>query len=81
VIAQTEWLTEYRGALLVERGYRFERLTQDFADFAKRCVLSVQLPHLKASKKVSYREYYDANSKAIVSERFAQDLTAFGYRF
>lgn len=78
---QFDWLSDEQGQLMVDEIYRFEHLTDDFAAFARRFDLDVRLPHLKASKKVSYRDYYDASSQAIIEARFAQDLAAFDYHY
>ncbi|WP_223788349.1 sulfotransferase family 2 domain-containing protein [Marinicella meishanensis] len=78
---QVEWLADAQGHLLVDQVYRFEQLAADFSDLARRFDLNVRLPHLKASKKVSYRDYFDDTSKSIISDRFAGDLATFDYHF
>ncbi|TDR23858.1 sulfotransferase family 2 domain-containing protein [Marinicella litoralis] len=79
---QTQWLCDNAGQLLVDEVYQFEKLHTDFAEFCQKLEISdAQLPHLKASQSVDYRAYYDANSKAIIEQRFASDLARFNYQF
>lgn len=78
---QTDWLSDQQGNILVDEVYHFETLAEDFKTLRQKFSLEAQLPHLKASKPVDYRRYYDEKSRAIVESCFAQDLKKFNYQF
>lgn len=78
---QVDWLTDDDGEFLVNYVGRFETLHKDFAHVCREIGLQVSLPHLKASARGSYHQYYDEPTVEIVAKWFAKDLTAFGYRF
>ncbi len=78
---QLDWLTDENDRLLVDEIYRFENLHEGFKTITEKFNLAASLPHLKASKKVSYQTYYDEPTRAIVERHFAKDLKAFDYRF
>ena len=62
---------------------RFERLEADYAEIARRLGLdpTAPLPHLRASRRRPYPEYYDADSRAVVAQVYARDIALYGYRF
>ncbi len=79
---QTQWLCDSNGQLLVNQVYKFEHLNDDFAKFCKKLnIVGAQLPHLKASKSVDYKTFYDEETKDIVEQCFASDLKKFTYKF
>ena len=78
---QSQWLTDEGGHLLVDEVYRFERLSDDFRQVTERFKLNTSLPHLKASKKTDYQQWYDEATKQTVADWFAEDLRRFGYCF
>lgn len=78
---QSQWLSDASGNIMVDQVYRFENLEKDFHDLCQRLDLDAQLPHLKASKKVDYRTYYDEGTKDLVANLFNEDLMAFDYRY
>ncbi len=78
---QKQWLVDEQGNMLVEFIGRFEQLGDDFARVCTRLNLDAQLGHAKPSSRGSYRQYYDAESEALVRDCFAEDLEAFGYEF
>lgn len=78
---QSQWLCDRDNNLLVDQVYRFEKLHDDFNQLRTKFNLEVRLPHLKASSKVDYRDYYDEATQQIVQKHFASDLQRFGYNF
>ncbi|WP_238946762.1 sulfotransferase family 2 domain-containing protein [Seongchinamella unica] len=78
---QKQWLVDESGEMLVEFIGRFENLQQDFDSICQRLQVEASLGHAKPSSRGSYRDYYDAESEALVREYFAQDIELFGYAF
>lgn len=54
-------------------------------DFGKICKLidqpNIKLHHKNRSKHLDYTQYYDEESKNIVTQRYAKDIDYFGYKF
>lgn len=81
-ISQHEYTHSKSGEQLVQHIGRFEQLQQDFDNMCKYLNITVQmLPHENKSKHHVYTKYYDDETRAIVSERFAKDLELFKYTF
>ena len=78
---QKQWLVNESGELLVEFIGRFENLQQDFDRICQRLQVEASLGHAKPSSRGSYRDYYNAQSEALVRKMFAEDIELFGYRF
>jgi hypothetical protein len=78
---QRQWLVDENDQMLVEFIGRFEQLEQDFEHVCSRLGLRARLGHAKPSARGSYRDYYDAETRALVGQVFAEDLVAFGYDF
>jgi hypothetical protein len=72
-------------ALCVDFIVRYEHLAEDLEAVCKRVGLpSLSLPHLKSGLRrtgLTYREYYDETSRAIVAQRHQNDIRLFGYEF
>ena len=66
----------------MDRIIRFENLAEDFglvcADLG---ISSASLPKYNRSEREHYSKYYDAELRALVAERFAAEITRFGYTF
>ena len=76
-----DWLTDNNGKQIVKYVCRFERLNRDFRYVAAKLNIKAELPHLKASSRGHYSEYYDDEAKDIIKERFAIDIKKFKYAF
>jgi hypothetical protein len=73
------------GKLCVDYVVRYENLAGDLLEVCQRVGLpELRLPHLKSgmrSKKHHYSEYYDEESRELISARHQVDVKLFGYRF
>lgn len=84
---QCDWLCDENGELLVDFVGRFESFESDFRSVQQRLnagalVDSVQpLPHVSRSQHGRYRDYYDDETRDIVTDKFAADLARFRYRW
>ena len=78
---QLEWISDHQGNILVDHICRFERLNDDFSSVCAKLRKSVTLPHVKASKRGNYRDYYDDDTFDIVAKWFRKDIENFGYQF
>lgn len=76
------FLTDRTGALMPDRLYRFERLSDGFAELVSEFDLpAVDLPHKKPTAHRDYREYYTIELRDAVARRYARDIELFGYEF
>lgn len=69
---------------VVDRIYRFEELDASLADIYNRLgiVDANPLPHTKkTNRERDYRQYYTAETRAIIEQRFASELEYFDYQF
>ena len=81
---QMDYLCDLRGKSLVDDLVRFETLNKDFDRVCRKIGLNRprKLPHKrKGAREKDYRTYYDDATAALVAERYAADIEAFGYRF
>ncbi len=78
---QLNWITDEQGNILVDCICRFENLTEDFTNVCQIIGKNVTLPHVKASKRGNYREYYDDATIEIIAEWFRKDIEHFDYHF
>jgi len=61
---------------------RYESLASDFDVVCQSLgIRTPVLPHLLASERGHYREYYDDDLAAAVADRYAEDIARFGYTF
>jgi chondroitin 4-sulfotransferase 11 len=81
MLPQVDWLSDQRGQILVQFVARFETLHEDFRFIRRRIGRSASLPHLNASNRKDYREYYDERSFEIVKNWAKSDIKRFNYSF
>lgn len=60
---------------------RFERLDADFQCIRERLGIEARLPHMNASRRSHYRDYFDETLRGRVAERNALDIHQLGYRY
>ena len=78
---QSEWLRDDRGEINIDFVGRFESITGDFEEIAKKIAPGASLRHLNASARAAYGSYYDSGSKELVTRWFEEDIERFGYVF
>jgi len=77
----SEFVSDADGNRMVEFVGRYENLAEDYADVAGRLGLPPDLSRSNASSHRDYREYYDDESRELVTRWVRADLEAFDYRF
>lgn len=80
-IAQSSYLTDEGGALLVDFVGRFEHLSRDFSTICQTLGVEHALPHLNGTGRRDFRAAYDSDSVDLVARYAAADIERFGYRF
>ncbi|MBT0585056.1 sulfotransferase family 2 domain-containing protein [Alteromonas oceanisediminis] len=79
---QTDYFKTSDGIIDADFIGRFEHLDKDFGRLCGLLGISHRrLPHVNKSNHLDYRSYYSDKSRAIVEQRFAEDLDYFGYTF
>lgn len=68
--------------ILVDRVLRFEDLSREFDELARRLAFPGRLPHVnRSSRNAPYHGYYDSTASGLVAQRFRRDCEYFGYDF
>ena len=80
----SDFLTDEAGALMVDTIIRYETRHHDLALLGARIgvpELGQHLVNATKARQQPYSAYYDAATRALVGEIFAEDCERFGYRF
>lgn len=76
------WLLDEQGRLAVDFVGRYETYRQDLLYALERVGIRLQdIPHLNASRKSDYRDLYNARTRDIVANYYAEDIARFGYSY
>ena len=78
---QVDYLTDDKGGIVVDTVGRFETIGEDSREIFRRLGIDAVLPSRNTSKHGHYSDWYDDRTEALVRERFAKDIEAFGYEF
>ena len=80
--AQSDFVTDVGGEIIVSKICRAERLQADFEEVCARAGLPVLTLEVRnASTHRSYLEYYDDDLREAVAARYREDIERFDYRF
>jgi hypothetical protein len=81
--SQHTFVTNEEGQLAIDFVGRFERLADDFRLAAQRIGLPpIELPRVQVARHpVDHAAFYTAETRAIVADRYGQDVEMFGYAF
>ncbi len=79
--AQCDYICDGEERLIEDDVYRFEDLPAAADRLFHRLGVRATLPLLNPSPRGPYRQYYDHETRAIVAQRFARDISRFGYTF
>ena len=79
--SQKSFISDKSGDIAVDFVGRFENLDCDFKVVCERLGIEAKLPHLNASERTRYQDYYTPETRDIIGELFKEDIETFGYRF
>lgn len=81
--SQSDCVTNSAGRVGIDFVGRYEKLDADFAEVARRIGLpgGIVLPRLQAAPRRDYTTYYTPELRALIENRYAEDVELFHYRF
>lgn len=79
--AQVEWLKDDQDEIAIDFIARFESLKSDFDKIKSATGIRADLPHLNASTRESYQNYYTDETRELVARWYQEDIDLFGYTF
>ncbi len=79
--SQYDFITDDRGNNLVNYIGKMESLASDFATIAAKIGYKGNIPHLRTTKRSSYRDFYNDHTKHLVLNRYAKDIEMFDYTY
>jgi hypothetical protein len=81
-VPQWQWISDAEGRIIIDFVGRYEELDRDFEEVCRRIGLDgLRLPHVNKSEHRPYWDYYDAETRDLVGEAYAEDIERFGYAF
>jgi hypothetical protein len=75
------YMTDVTGTVRATAYIRLEHLDQDMSPLADHLGFAPELPHVNASDRSGYRDYYTRQMRDSVAAFCAQDIAQFGYAF
>jgi hypothetical protein len=79
---QKKWICGDKGEVLMDFIGRFENLQEDFDTICDKIDLPKrELPHRNSTNHNDYSEYYNKETREIISQKFSEDIEYFGYKF
>jgi hypothetical protein len=82
-LPQTDWISNPAGRLMVNFVGYFERLDDDFQTIARKIGVSVELQkrNVVARGRKDFRNFYNSETRKIVSRVYERDIRLLGYDF
>jgi len=78
---QYKFICDEQYRLQVDFLGRFENLLEDYSIICEKVGLNTQFTHANKSEHLSYKNYYNANTKRIIEDRYEADIELFKYCF
>jgi len=80
--AQSEFIFDERGHLLIDYVGRLENFDSDIVHIKNNVEFKVKIIHKnKASTNLHYSNYYDEEAKMIIRKLYLKDVVNFDYKF
>ena len=82
-IPQYDYLFDEEGNVMVDFVGKFEHIQRDFRKVQRKIGCNKNLIHAEGTKsqRIHYKEYYDSESKELVTSLYKKDIEIFGYSF
>jgi len=79
---QKSFISDEKGNQIVDYIGRVETLQKDMGKILNQLSIpKVNIPHHNKSKRVDYREYYNAKTRKMIHDYFSDDIEYFNYEF
>jgi len=79
---QLSWITDEKGEIAIDYIGKFETLEDDYRFICEKVGKPAEeLPKALHYGTASYREAYDSSTKALVAEKYAEEIQHLGYSF
>lgn len=78
---QLAWYMDLEYEPMVDFVGRFENFEEDFAYVCSQLGVSLELPHLNATKRRPYQEYYTPRTRDMLYDLAESTIETFGYKF
>ena len=78
---QKSYVTNHNGKLILDDTFRFEDMDNNIKIISEKLNVPINLKKHNSSRHHHYRDYYDEESKEMVSKLYKEDIEMFGYEF
>ena len=81
--SQSDFVSNSSGVVAVDFVGRYEQLDDDFSRVVNQIGLPAQtrLPRLQAAPRLNHADYYTAETRGLVAQRYVSDVELFQYEF
>ena len=81
-MCQLNWIKDLSNEICMDHIIRFENLQEDFNIVCDKIKIpKTKLPNRNPTKHKHYTEYYDAEAREIIAEKYAEDIEYFNYKY
>ena len=78
---QVEWLKDDEGIIAIDFIGKFESIRTDFDQIKYTIGTNADLPHLNATNRSKFKDYYSDETRELVACWYHEDIEFFGYTF